>query len=621
MRRKEGMAGWFDPGVLIQTGIRAAISTVFGQFADRREAIAAANAVAAQPADAEFDYTTRHSGGDFWIDYLADTGDGWNPTYAMARLVSEDSIELAGTSMPRGRLLVLGGDQVYPTATIEEYDNRFRYPFDEAYAPGGVKRWVEGSAEAPDLYAIPGNHDWYDGLSSFFGLFCRRRVAQPGGLGVGRAGAVIAGRQTRQTRSYFAVKLPGDWWIWGTDSQLEGYIDQPQIDYFVHAASTWMDPGSKLIICVADPSWAYVDPADPEKKFASFSYLERIATRAIKARDPDNPDDPDAGTPMGHQLKLVLTGDSHHYARYVDSDEPELPASSDRHYIVCGGGGAFLHPTHQLSDVRFNTRYPRPGAPGDEGEYPRAFRIANKVGEPAEKAIYPSAAVSRAKSAGNFLFAFRNWKFTGLLFAAYLLFNWMLDFNSRSSGKEEPISALLNNAETFGAALEEYVRLLFVSPWPVLLMAVAFGGYYYFADSPRSAGKRFVIGSLHAAWQFAVVTLTIVAVVRAADMLVPKAYEAPLAVALATLASAVASATAFGIYLFVMLFFFGKHANEGFSSLQIQGFKSFLRLRISSDGTLTIFPIGLENVPKDDGETPRNPPLSPHLIEGPITVA
>ena len=104
------MAGWFDPGVLVQTGIRAAVSTVFGQFADRREAIAAANAVAARPADAEFDYAVRHGDGDFWIDYLADTGDGWNPTYAMARLVSDDFVALDGMSLPRGRLLVLGGD-------------------------------------------------------------------------------------------------------------------------------------------------------------------------------------------------------------------------------------------------------------------------------------------------------------------------------------------------------------------------------------------------------------------------------------------------------------------------------------------------------------------------------
>jgi hypothetical protein len=613
------MAGWFDPGVLVQTGIRAAISTVFGQFADRREAIAAANAVAAKPDDAEFDYRKRHAGGDFWIDYLADTGDGWNPTYAMARLVTDDEVELDGTRLPRGRLLVLGGDQVYPTATIEEYDNRFRYPFDEAYKPDGVARWDEDAKDAPDLYAIPGNHDWYDGLSSFFGLFCRRRVAQPGGLGTGRPGTTIAGRQTRQTRSYFAVKLPGNWWLWGTDSQLEGYIDQPQIDYFVHAASSWMDPESKLIICVADPSWAYVDPADPEKKFASFSYLERIASRARKAPDPDNPGDPDVGKPMGHQLKLVLTGDSHHYARYVDSDDPEMPAEPERHYIVCGGGGAFLHPTHQLKDVEFNTRYPRPGVEGDAGSYSRAFRIANKVGAPAEKAIYPSAAASRAKTAGNFLFAFRNWKFTGLLFAAYLLFNWMLDFNSRSSGREEPLVALLNRPETFGGAFREYLGLLIVSPWPVLLMAVAFGGYYYFADSPRSNWKRLGIGSLHALWQFIVVTVTIILVVRMTASTEP--WHAALSVLLATLASAIVSATAFGIYLFVMLFFFGKHANEGFSSLQIQGFKSFLRLKISTDGTLTIYPIGLENVPKDDGATPTNPTLRPHLIEGPITIA
>jgi hypothetical protein len=32
----------------------------------------------------------------------------------------------------RGHILILGGDQVYPYPTREEYDKRFRMPFEEA---------------------------------------------------------------------------------------------------------------------------------------------------------------------------------------------------------------------------------------------------------------------------------------------------------------------------------------------------------------------------------------------------------------------------------------------------------------------------------------------------------
>ena len=54
-RRKLAMTNWYNPVVLVATAIRVAISTVFGQLADRREAIAASNAIEPQPFDDSFD--------------------------------------------------------------------------------------------------------------------------------------------------------------------------------------------------------------------------------------------------------------------------------------------------------------------------------------------------------------------------------------------------------------------------------------------------------------------------------------------------------------------------------------------------------------------------------------
>jgi hypothetical protein len=602
MIKRLPMTGWYDPVMLVQTGIRVAISTVFGRFADRREAMAAANAIEPQPFDTSFDYSRKAKDKRFWFDFVADTGDGWNSTYAIARLLAQDEIKPKGNAgLPRGRLLVMGGDQVYPTASRQSYDDRLLGPFDTAFEQSG--RWPD--SKRPDLYAVPGNHDWYDGLNSFFGLFCRRRIKPKDGIGTKREGKVIGGRQTRQTRSYFAIRLPGNWWLWGTDSQLEGYIDQPQIEYFQHVASTWMKPGSRLILCVGMPSWEYVDNKQPEHAFANFSYLERLAGAA---RD-------EKGKPLGHKLKLILSGDSHHYARYVEGD---------RHYITCGGGGAFLHPTHHLDDrKKFDYEYPAPGIPydRDQKKYPRCLE---------RKATYPDRRTSWLLTLWNWAFAAKNWKFPLVLTPAYFLFIWLLHLNAIVSGRGTLAEALAG--ADLGEAIQTYWQLVFVSPGPVILILIALAGYRYFADVRNSAG-RLAVGAIHAAAQAAAITATTCLAIDATsdwwtrDRLWLDDGGALLSMLAAAALSAIVSATVFGGYLWTSLAVFRRHWNEAFSSFAHRGYKCLLRLSISTeDGSLTVHPIGLTKVPRDRGWRwsldwkPANPPLDPHLIEGPVRI-
>lgn len=591
-RKRLPMTGWYNPVTLVRTGIRVAVSTVFGEFADRREAMAAANAIAAQPFEAGFDYSDRMKGNEIWIDFLADTGDGWDSTFAMAQLITEPGLDIAGTSLARGHLQILGGDQVYPTASREAYDIRFLGPFDEAFEQ--VAPSPDGPM--PDLYAIPGNHDWYDGLGAFFTIFCRRRIAPKGMLGIDRPGRIIAGRATNQTRSYFAVKLPHDWWIWGTDSQLKGHIDQPQIDYFQWVAEHWMEPESKLILCVGQPNWAYVDDHDPAPEFETFSYLERLVGLARK----------------GHQLKLVLTGDSHHYSRYV---------SGDVQYVTSGGGGAFLHPTHQLENKQFDWEYPMPGLDYDRaaGPYPRTFTIAQKS-KGGKEALYPDRETSRGLTRHNLGFAFHNPGMVLVFGVAYLIFNWLMDVNARTTGHGSLVQAL--NEVTFSSSLLSYVKLLFASPWSFILMAAAFGGYYYFAGG-RHGPKRVWIGFTHWAAQTLAAVLVTCVVVRLVGELSRRfgwleAMQNVTALGTGSLVAAFGSATIFGVYLWVSLNGFGRHWNEAFSSLAIKDYKNFLRMKIDGKGELHLYPIGLETVPEGGG-TPRT--LKPHLIEGPIIIS
>jgi hypothetical protein len=64
------------------------------------------------------------------------------------------------------------------------------------------------------------------------------------------------------------------------------------------------------------------------------------------------------------------------------------------------------------------------------------------------------------------------------------------------------------------------------------------------------------------------------------------------------LVGAVAGALVMGGYLFLSLRFFGRHANEAFSSLRVQDYKQWLRLRIDAAGALTIHAIGIDRVPR-----------------------
>jgi hypothetical protein len=53
-----------------------------------------------------------------------------------------------------------------------------------------------------------------------------------------------------------------------------------------------------------------------------------------------------------------------------------------------------------------------------------------------------------------------------------------------------------------------------------------------------------------------------------------------------------------GVYLFVSVWVLGRHSNEAFSSLRIQDFKEWLRLKIDASGKLTIYAIAIDRVPR-----------------------
>lgn len=308
--KRAKMTAWFSPFELIRHAPEVLAAAVFGSRADTRltEAL-----TVSEPKS--FDLSGGSSpSGEFWMDFVADTGDGWNSTYAVASTVAQPELTLRdskGTDHRtiRGRLLVFGGDQVYPAASRELYKERFVQPWGAALS----------HTDPPHLqaFAVPGNHDWYDSLVAFTRLFCSHDW--------------LGGWQTPQELSYFAIRLPRHWWVIGTDVQLGSDIDAPQVEYFKNVARA-MAPEDRIILCTAEPHWIY---SHVYSKYGPDVFNES-SLRFLEDKVFATPSQP------GGRIAVILTGDLHHYRRH------EGPGR--RQKITSGGGGAATHPTHG-SDV------------------------------------------------------------------------------------------------------------------------------------------------------------------------------------------------------------------------------------------------------------------------------
>ena len=266
------MVDWFDPMLLAKIGVREMVSGTMGQYADQRLMQAATDGASEQKLRERYDYSGATAaqmryGEGLWVDYISDLGDGFEATYAMAYLMAQDRLDVqsakgaatplnGGVTLPAGDILIMGGDQAYPQSSQQEYQDRLLDPYNWAFSTPNPQR---------KLFALPGNHDWYDGLGAFDSLFCsvRNLIAKD-------IGKPIGGWRCQQHRSYWAIKLSEHWWIWGADIQLEGVFDDAQRDYF-HIKSEQTGPGDNIIICLAEPSWSH----DNYDNLHDIAYLAR----------------------------------------------------------------------------------------------------------------------------------------------------------------------------------------------------------------------------------------------------------------------------------------------------------------------------------------------------------
>ncbi|EQC35107.1 hypothetical protein SDRG_07341 [Saprolegnia diclina VS20] len=381
---------------------------------------------------------------DLWLDFMGDCGDGFNSSYQVARSLAQPQLDVEVPpnspladqakmlTLPRGDCLVIGGDLAYPHPCAETYESRFWRTFEYAmkpplcYDPAAVSTQKPvlppgcktlKDYKGPTCFAIPGNHDWFDGLNTYKRFVCHRDW--------------LGGWHLPQQTSYFCLKLPHGWWLFACDLALENDINDEQFACFEAIAKNHLQDSDRVIVVTHEPNWI-LDQYEHQRTEEKLQYLMtkvlagrvvlRLAgdihnyTRHSLFEAPTIPA-PKPTTPRPRKLSIntSMTPDDitamapfspihKHFPhmeekRFLDMQldmEPMLdppqghPEGGPVHLIVSGGGGAFLHPTHVPSGENLFA---------NDKHYQRA-------------SCYPSEKVSRRYALLNiFGFRRRNWRF------------------------------------------------------------------------------------------------------------------------------------------------------------------------------------------------------------------
>ncbi len=352
------------------------------------------------------------------------------------------------------------------------------------------------------------------------------------------------------------MKLPGNWWLLGSDGQLQSDIDTPQIEYF-RDVSKQMNPGDKVILCISMPNWIYAAKYKKYGEFYDESDLIYLQNEILAKRNV--------------QVKVYLSGDLHHYRRHEEINPKDVNARVQK--ITAGGGGAFLHPTHDADVSVLSEDY------GIGQQSKRRFKL---------KESFPDTEKSKRLCLMDLLFFFKNPQFGVITGILYLWTAWLVWASINYKVPHDVKHAFIFSGEA-----------IHNNPIVALWFFLLIGAFVLFTDT-HSRIYKWMGGILHCLAHF----LCIFLVGWGAVLLIHFLFkEYPFFDFVFTgvaifFGGWFAGSMIMGIYLFISQFFFGRHNDEAFSALKIQDYKNFLRLHIAEDGTLTIYPIKIERVPR-----------------------
>ena len=590
---------WYSPFVLLRSVLELSQSISFQRNFDRREFFR---------ADLGVVDLSAHDEGEapFAFDFISDTGDGGDATFAVASAAFADaSSSIAALEGPESKLLVLGGDLAYPGASSNEYQRRLLEPFKAARA-------LFPAPKEKVVLAIPQNHDWFDSASTFCRYF------------VNPSRDAFLGSTTPQTRTYFAALLPRRWWILGLDFAAAGDMDRIQFEAFSGLLATIpehaADPhrirrGDSVIVLVPRPYWTddVTDQADngyPRRHQRLEGMLERI----------------------GAAVRLRLAGDLHHYVRELahdgahgptvrDSGAPSFDATT-RVLVTCGAGGAFTHPTH--TDEVEATKVLRVYEAPDGGLAELAAPIA--VGRWCEapetnpgQVAWPDrdTSLAMATRVATSLFGMRRRRgvatcgqriadwfdsnhgllvVLGVVYALVAYSFWTFKQARHLESKASVFVFKETSGEILAAICAQPIDALLVLFMVGSCIALGREG----AASPLWKGLGGLLhglahlGGVFLAWWLST------SLVRA---IAPTCFAgAHLAMAFDVVLGGVLGGLILGVYLAIACRGFGQMTNNAFGALADDGYKGFMRFRITDEG-LHATMLGVDAVERGDGKT------------------
>jgi hypothetical protein len=259
---------------------------------------------------------------------LGDPGEGDDSQYHVLEPLHATSEGIAFT--------YILSDVIYPAGDVRDYYDKFFWPYQKLPGP---------------IYAIPGNHDWYDGLHGFMIQLCDadpdlRPPARLEENRLKRAFFDLVWREpsealqeeleemrklrpdpSNQPAPYFVLELK-DLLLVGIDTGIRGVIDAEQ--------AKWLRGVSKLpkdkILMTGKPM-----VVDAKRKTTEISGSKDTVNELV--------DDP------AHRYIAVMGGDIHNYQRYPVQHEDGRIVQ----HIVSGAAGAYTKATHKIPKATVET--------------------------------------------------------------------------------------------------------------------------------------------------------------------------------------------------------------------------------------------------------------------------